>query len=167
LTPDPIKLAGGLNNYQYVPNPTGWVDPLGLNTCPGGDKCIPGQGAEAPEDKARVNQGDAQVPTAAASVNWKGFSSGKLQPHYQKHVIDQKEFGNISQTEYLKQAKEFSKESGSFNETNVGNFVIKHDPATGRIFVGHLKSREIRTFYRDDGRSADAFQSAIELAKGL
>jgi RHS repeat-associated protein len=21
LTPDPIKLAGGLNNYQYVPNP--------------------------------------------------------------------------------------------------------------------------------------------------
>ena len=30
LTPDPIKLAGGLNNYQYVNNPTGWVDPLGL-----------------------------------------------------------------------------------------------------------------------------------------
>uniref|UniRef100_UPI0035D4BCA4 RHS repeat-associated core domain-containing protein n=1 Tax=Pseudomonas chlororaphis TaxID=587753 RepID=UPI0035D4BCA4 len=36
LTPDPIKLAGGLNNYQYVPNPTGWVDPLGLNNCPPG-----------------------------------------------------------------------------------------------------------------------------------
>ncbi|MBT2371259.1 RHS domain-containing protein [Pseudomonas fluorescens] len=30
LTPDPVKLAGGLNGYQYVPNPTGWVDPLGL-----------------------------------------------------------------------------------------------------------------------------------------
>ncbi|MBD1559843.1 RHS repeat protein [Vibrio sp. S9_S30] len=29
-TADPIGLAGGLNNYQYVPNPTGWVDPLGL-----------------------------------------------------------------------------------------------------------------------------------------
>jgi RHS repeat-associated protein len=36
LTPDPIKLAGGLNNYQYVPNPTGWVDPLGL-MCVQGD----------------------------------------------------------------------------------------------------------------------------------
>ena len=35
LTPDPIKLAGGLNSYQYVPNPTGWVDPLGLSSCPG------------------------------------------------------------------------------------------------------------------------------------
>ncbi|MEL1091261.1 RNase A-like domain-containing protein, partial [Pseudomonas sp. OB66] len=37
LTPDPVKLAGGLNQYQYVPNPTGWVDPLGLSCtpCPG------------------------------------------------------------------------------------------------------------------------------------
>ncbi|WP_269801696.1 RHS repeat-associated core domain-containing protein, partial [Pseudomonas fluorescens] len=36
LTPDPVKLAGGINAYQYVPNPTGWVDPLGLSfNCPG------------------------------------------------------------------------------------------------------------------------------------
>jgi len=28
-------VAGGLNNYQYVPNPIGWVDPLGLAQCPG------------------------------------------------------------------------------------------------------------------------------------
>ena len=31
-TPDPIGLLGGLNLYQYVPNPVGWVDPLGF-TC--------------------------------------------------------------------------------------------------------------------------------------
>ncbi|MBN2993755.1 RHS domain-containing protein, partial [Pseudomonas cedrina subsp. fulgida] len=40
LTPDPVKLTGGINAYQYVPNPTGWVDPLGLSctvgNCPGG-----------------------------------------------------------------------------------------------------------------------------------
>ncbi|WP_025856904.1 RHS repeat-associated core domain-containing protein, partial [Pseudomonas sp. CHM02] len=36
LTPDPVKLAGGMNAYQYVPNPTGWIDPLGLSAnCPG------------------------------------------------------------------------------------------------------------------------------------
>ncbi|MCU1785546.1 RHS domain-containing protein, partial [Pseudomonas sp. 13B_2.1_Bac1] len=27
--PDPIGLAGGLNLYEYAPNPIGWVDPLG------------------------------------------------------------------------------------------------------------------------------------------
>jgi RHS repeat-associated protein len=48
LTPDPIKLAGGLNNYQYVPNPTGWVDPLGLSsTCPGPDCKLPNNSANA------------------------------------------------------------------------------------------------------------------------
>ena len=30
-TQDPIGLLGGMNNYQYAPNPTGWVDPLGLS----------------------------------------------------------------------------------------------------------------------------------------
>ncbi|MEJ2045598.1 MAG: RHS repeat-associated core domain-containing protein [Reinekea sp.] len=28
---DPIGLMGGLNQYQYCPNPVGWVDPLGLS----------------------------------------------------------------------------------------------------------------------------------------
>ena len=35
LMPDPVKLAGGANAYQYALNPTGWVDPLGLSKCPG------------------------------------------------------------------------------------------------------------------------------------
>ncbi|MDH2433999.1 polymorphic toxin type 47 domain-containing protein [Pokkaliibacter sp. MBI-7] len=43
LTPDPIKLAGGLNHYQYVPNPVNWVDPLGLTSVPGEcPKSVPG-----------------------------------------------------------------------------------------------------------------------------
>ncbi|PHN24903.1 RHS repeat-associated core domain-containing protein [Pseudomonas sp. ICMP 460] len=51
LTPDPVKLAGGINAYQYVPNPTGWVDPLGLSCkvggCPG-SKVDPLQSSKTP-----------------------------------------------------------------------------------------------------------------------
>jgi len=39
INQDPIGLAGGLNNYQYVPNPTGWVDPLGLTSSEGPEVC--------------------------------------------------------------------------------------------------------------------------------
>ncbi|WP_338525188.1 RHS repeat-associated core domain-containing protein [Pseudomonas batumici] len=63
LTPDPIKLAGGLNNYQYVPNPTGWVDPLGLDTCPGADGGKPDIGAENSTAKAAVDEGAPPVPS--------------------------------------------------------------------------------------------------------
>ncbi|MCV4262101.1 RHS repeat-associated core domain-containing protein, partial [Pseudomonas capsici] len=54
LTPDPIKLAGGLNNYRYVPNPTGWVDPLGLSGCPG-------------DESAKANKSSGYLDKAADS----------------------------------------------------------------------------------------------------
>jgi RHS repeat-associated protein len=64
LTPDPIKLAGGLNNYQYVPNPTGWVDPLGLDNCPGGPGCEIPPSVEDPVTKAKVDTGEPAAPTS-------------------------------------------------------------------------------------------------------
>ncbi|MFJ2323593.1 RHS repeat-associated core domain-containing protein [Pseudomonas sp. NPDC087817] len=61
LTPDPIKLAGGLNQYQYVPNPTGWVDPLGLTSnCPPPNK----PGCEVPGGK--VDDGEPALPKMTA-----------------------------------------------------------------------------------------------------
>lgn len=60
LTLDPIKLAGGLNSYQYVPNPTGWVDPLGLNGCPpNGDGQV---NPTAPTENARVDTKEPSTP---------------------------------------------------------------------------------------------------------
>ncbi|MFJ4249319.1 RHS repeat-associated core domain-containing protein [Pseudomonas sp. NPDC089741] len=62
LTPDPIKLAGGLNQYQYVPNPTGWVDPLGLNSnCPPPKK--PGCAVPGGSDEVKVDKGEPHLPS--------------------------------------------------------------------------------------------------------
>ncbi|MEN7547387.1 hypothetical protein AAG747_05690 [Rapidithrix thailandica] len=81
-------------------------------------------------------------------INWKDFNPVKdpngltgLQRHYQKHVIKQQEFGDISQNEYLKKAKAFGKETGGIiGEVDEGNFKIKHNPETGEVFIGHTKN---------------------------
>ncbi|SDO88891.1 RHS repeat-associated core domain-containing protein [Pseudomonas reinekei] len=66
LTPDPVKLAGGLNAYRYTPNPTGWVDPLGLSgNCPGGDGCkSPSMEDQEPSKKTVAIEGEPQIPSA-------------------------------------------------------------------------------------------------------
>ncbi|PMY61225.1 MULTISPECIES: RHS repeat-associated core domain-containing protein, partial [unclassified Pseudomonas] len=64
LTPDPVKLAGGINGYQYVPNPTGWVDQLGLSTCPGADGCTPHQRTETSHGQAKVDEGAPSLPSS-------------------------------------------------------------------------------------------------------
>ena len=61
ITPDPIGLAGGLNNYQYAPNPIGWVDPLGLkNVKENGPNNIEGKASPSlqggPEEPPGVGQ---------------------------------------------------------------------------------------------------------------
>ncbi|WP_233100816.1 RHS repeat domain-containing protein, partial [Pseudomonas sp. MF6768] len=64
LTPDPVKLAGGLNGYLYVPNPTGWVDPLGLNTCPGESGCKPAVRIEDPTSQIEADHNSPAIPNA-------------------------------------------------------------------------------------------------------
>ena len=59
LTPDPIGLAGGVNGYLYGVNPTGWVDPLGLSSCPGEETCsIRDKAERSAEAKVRVDPYD-------------------------------------------------------------------------------------------------------------
>lgn len=99
-----------------------------------------------------------------ANIRWKGFSKGKLADHYKKHG---KEFGSISQIEYLKKAKEFAAEPGLFEQIQVGNMFIRHDPDTGRVFIGNVSDREIRTFYIADKRGTDAFGDAVRTAREI
>lgn len=89
LTPDPIKLAGGLNNYQYVPNPTGWVDPLGLNTVPG--QC-PGNSSAQPQQKGTASPpapAPNQQPLDWSIVPKKGKYKGQSrEDHVRLHNTD-------------------------------------------------------------------------------
>ncbi|MDI3398693.1 RHS repeat-associated core domain-containing protein, partial [Pseudomonas sp. V88_4] len=72
LTPDPVKLAGGLNQYRYVPNPTGWVDPLGLTSnCPPPNK--PGCSVPGDVSGTKVNEGEPLPPTIFLGVDPKSL----------------------------------------------------------------------------------------------
>ncbi|MBV5349003.1 hypothetical protein JZU61_05040, partial [bacterium] len=61
---------GGLNSYQYVPNPTGWVDPLGLSGCPGGKDGSSGSSTENPASKAVVKEGSPPPPEPPKHDKW-------------------------------------------------------------------------------------------------
>jgi len=94
---------------------------------------------------------------------WKGFSKGQLSIHFTKHGT---EFGEINQNDYLRMAKDFGSATG-FKEQNIGNFLIKYDQTGNRMLIGRADTREIRTFYRPDGRDADPMQAAIDYANSL
>ncbi|EPM67599.1 Rhs family protein, partial [Pseudomonas syringae pv. actinidiae ICMP 18804] len=50
------------NPGQYVPNPTGWVDPLGLDNCPGADGSKPSFDADNATTKPAVDEGQPDAP---------------------------------------------------------------------------------------------------------
>ncbi len=77
LTADPIKLAGGLNSYRYVPNPTGWVDPLGLQVTPCND---PDCKNSVTHSAASTSEPPAPIPRATApAIHLQGFKANGQQ----------------------------------------------------------------------------------------
>jgi uncharacterized protein RhaS with RHS repeats len=66
-------LAGGLNNYQYVNNPTGWVDPLGLA---GVKEGCPGEKDASGRPKSSPHYSVAYEATLEKDVHYPGKSDG-------------------------------------------------------------------------------------------
>jgi len=62
-----VKLAGGLNQYRYALNPTGWVDPSGLS-----GNCLPPTkpGCSAPDNTplAGADEGEPHLPEAGGDT---------------------------------------------------------------------------------------------------
>lgn len=73
MSPDPIKLAGGLNSYQYTKNPIVNTDPLGLNNCPLNisDDVIRGSGMTREAFEAKVTHFRDNISTGADYNSWK------------------------------------------------------------------------------------------------
>ena len=75
VSKDPISYAGGLNLYAYAPNPTGWVDPLGLARClcnPCGITTHSGQ----PSPRPSGLESHHIIQDAWAKANVPGYSRG-------------------------------------------------------------------------------------------
>ncbi len=82
IQPDPIGLLGGINHYQYTPNPVMWVDPHGL--------CAK---EDSPAIKAGVNDTQPQQPMFYAMGSGNYASAVKTaSPTYQLHAIAPDEY---------------------------------------------------------------------------
>ncbi|WP_255200308.1 DNA/RNA non-specific endonuclease [Vibrio vulnificus] len=82
IQPDPIGLLGGINHYQYAPNPVMWVDPHGL--------CAK---EDSPAIKAGVNDTQPQQPMFYAMGSGNYASAVKTaSPTYQLHAIAPDEY---------------------------------------------------------------------------
>ncbi|WP_242208277.1 MULTISPECIES: RHS repeat-associated core domain-containing protein [unclassified Pseudomonas] len=57
ISKDPIGLMGGINLHQYAPNPTQWVDPLGLVKKPPSKRALKDGAGASPQDIAASKVG--------------------------------------------------------------------------------------------------------------
>ncbi|MER1535242.1 RHS repeat domain-containing protein, partial [Citrobacter sedlakii] len=74
LCADPIGLEGGLNLYQYAPNPFNWSDPLGLSGEPIGSENNPFDSSRAARREAMRQAG---IPTNQQPISQSQNSSGR------------------------------------------------------------------------------------------
>ena len=91
ISQDPIGFEGGLNLYQYAPNPLNWVDPLGLMAKPG--DCPPMGGPQTLEQRAadlvkrnnEKNRVSITHPSGRTNIDLQGKTHGNVPtPHVEE-----------------------------------------------------------------------------------
>ncbi|POR70853.1 hypothetical protein BKM30_09120 [Pseudomonas syringae pv. syringae] len=184
LTPDPIKLAGGLNNYQYVPNPTGWVDPLGLSSaCPGPDCKLPTNSANATKpdhlpmtqekfdeiidmDKADrpPNPGD-YLPESYVSAHRELFAKEGGSFVVIEKWITGARYGSLPERKFVGLSSEMDEVVGKYNSSNKDWRVLSNELNLGAddlsdtaIYLVRIKPEDPRfTYEMPNGRENGAY----------
>ncbi|WP_458723883.1 RHS repeat-associated core domain-containing protein [Pseudomonas brenneri] len=100
-TPDPIGLAGGLNLYQYAPNPIGWVDPKGYS-------CIHAESAR------RLRYTKVNERSHGQAVYFNNKASLKIK--YITPDVDKHNGGFWKAADSIKNLRSKSTRSGTFDE---------------------------------------------------
>lgn len=77
---DPIGLSGGMNRYQYAPNPVMWVDPLGL--CSGVFRSADGLRQFRIDDRSLLGKRAPGVPHGHLEI----YAPGAVRPTTNNHV---------------------------------------------------------------------------------
>ncbi|EOI5716518.1 RHS repeat-associated core domain-containing protein [Cronobacter turicensis] len=72
ISQDPIGLAGGINLYQYAPNPLVWVDPLGLKF-----KCDELKNKDLGEDGVEIERIETKKGTTKVDIVFNNMNDAK------------------------------------------------------------------------------------------
>ncbi|MFB3306690.1 RHS repeat domain-containing protein, partial [Pseudomonas sp. AMR01] len=172
LTPDPVKLAGGINAYQYVPNPTGWVDPLGLSTCPG-DSCKTEGTFNDPSKPVRANEGEVELPNTGGAQRAAKYSANWKTADLNENIV--KFAGTDPVVTTTGKGKKIHKNSSDgievVEDLNGGYFRI-HDPSLpgSRRYLsleGIVPNNKLSPSGKQMGRTQSEYNEATHFNKGM
>ena len=92
-----------------------------------------------------------KAPKGTPNSKYNFSDQKKFDKHYDKHVVEQGEFGNITKDQYLQKANNFANSSGSNVLTRTGSNgdVLKFNPSTNEFSIV-TKDGVIRTYHKLD-----------------
>ncbi|SBS38243.1 Putative deoxyribonuclease RhsC [Marinomonas spartinae] len=81
---DPIGIVGGINHYQYAPNPVNWVDPMGL-------MCKEGQAkvAAALDANSAIPEELKEKIIALTKLDDSGYTADEMIGHINNNTVDE------------------------------------------------------------------------------
>ena len=138
LSPDPLGLQGGLNTHAYVPNPTGWVDPLGLAGCKDAFKVAKHGDMPSPRPGLQSHHG---VMSAWMKQHFPGYNPNKAPAVLMPEANHRATFGVYNTW----RAEMRTKMGGTFDWAKVSESEIKN--ISGKMFDAAKVPASIRTDY--------------------